>query len=212
MKNKICAKCKISKTIKHFNKYSRSADGKDYYCKDCRSTGNIMSQRRKEATRFCTYNDCQGIHYAKGLCKNCYMRNSRHGSPVLINDGTKTSKHGSREMYIRSQLKSKYKLAYEDYLEMAKNGCHVCAKPNLEHKRLHVDHDHNHCDAERSCGLCVRGVVCDACNVAIGRFDNGILRADYYNYDKVRDYVIRTAVLVSDRIRVHDQEQGNRKR
>ena len=43
----------------------------------------------------------------------------------------------------------------------------------------HVDHDHGHCSGARSCGSCVRGLLCTRCNTGIGLLmdDPSILRA-----------------------------------
>jgi hypothetical protein len=48
--------------------------------------------------------------------------------------------------------------------------CAACPdKLNFDISRgIHIDHDHNCCPGNRSCGKCVRGVVCMACNIAIG--------------------------------------------
>jgi hypothetical protein len=35
---------------------------------------------------------------------------------------------------------------------------------------LAVDHNHGCCPGEKSCGKCVRGLLCDNCNQAIGKF------------------------------------------
>jgi hypothetical protein len=38
-----------------------------------------------------------------------------------------------------------------------------------DHQRLpHVDHDHSCCPGKRSCGKCIRGVICAKCNQAAG--------------------------------------------
>jgi Recombination endonuclease VII len=34
--------------------------------------------------------------------------------------------------------------------------------------RLSVDHDHNCCPGDKSCGKCIRGLLCRACNSGIG--------------------------------------------
>lgn len=34
----------------------------------------------------------------------------------------------------------------------------------------HVDHDHACCPGEVTCGRCIRGLLCDDCNIALGRF------------------------------------------
>jgi Recombination endonuclease VII len=47
--------------------------------------------------------------------------------------------------------------------------CWLCGEPLPEDRRkVHVDHDHRHCPPGRSCGLCRRGLACDACNTLVG--------------------------------------------
>lgn len=42
------------------------------------------------------------------------------------------------------------------------NACAICRKPTT--RVLSVDHDHACCPGERSCGECVRGLLCVMCN------------------------------------------------
>ena len=48
--------------------------------------------------------------------------------------------------------------------------CKICSGPiSLEGKRgFAVDHDHECCPGNRSCGKCIRGVLCSNCNIGIG--------------------------------------------
>lgn len=48
--------------------------------------------------------------------------------------------------------------------EMAGRVCPICETES----DLHVDHDHRCCPGGRSCGRCVRGLLCGSCNRAIG--------------------------------------------
>jgi len=65
--------------------------------------------------------------------------------------------------------------------------CEVCGKNLLERRRdvhsgqkrtaLVVDHDHECCPGDSpSCGLCVRGLLCGQCNMAIGLLGESIPR------------------------------------
>lgn len=46
-------------------------------------------------------------------------------------------------------------------------GCAICGRTD---KSLHVDHDHRCCPGDKSCGKCVRKLLCGNCNRGIGLF------------------------------------------
>ncbi len=88
----------------------------------------------------------------------------------------------------RSYLWSVYRLtpeAYDALLAAQGGGCAICGSTvaDLSARSLHVDHDHRCCPGERSCGECVRGLLCRPCNLGIAHFkdDPGALTraADY---------------------------------
>lgn len=65
-----------------------------------------------------------------------------------------------------ADLKYRYNLSGADYLKLLASQGGVCAicgiKPGA--RRLAVDHDHACCPGRRSCGRCVRGLLCKRCN------------------------------------------------
>ena len=76
--------------------------------------------------------------------------------------------------------KHKFGLTNAAYLAMVllQGGvCAICKQPETQtsHGRvrdLTVDHDRNHCAGNRSCGLCIRGLICSKCNVGLGMFSD----------------------------------------
>ena len=53
-----------------------------------------------------------------------------------------------------------------------KYACGMCHEPFEEGQRIHVDHDHACCsDKCRSCGECIRGLLCHVCNIALGHIE-----------------------------------------
>lgn len=65
---------------------------------------------------------------------------------------------------------------YEALLESQGGVCAVCSDaPGW--RRLSVDHDHSCCpDSGKSCGKCVRGILCGKCNSALGNADDDVER------------------------------------
>lgn len=62
----------------------------------------------------------------------------------------------------------KYGVTPEQYAEALNRGCAICGTRDVQ---LHVDHDHACCGPRsRTCGNCVRGLICGPCNRGIGIF------------------------------------------
>lgn len=81
---------------------------------------------------------------------------------------------------------------YEDMLAEQGGGCAICGHvPTADEPRLAVDHDHACCPTpKKSCGRCVRGLLCASCNHGLGRFRDrpDLLRraAEYLQAQKER--------------------------
>jgi hypothetical protein len=72
-----------------------------------------------------------------------------------------------------SKIKKKYGITPDDYDQMLEDQGGVCTNLNCkssppEGGYLDVDHDHACCPGSKSCGKCVRGLLCKPCNLAAG--------------------------------------------
>jgi hypothetical protein len=70
---------------------------------------------------------------------------------------------------------ARFSLTLEDFVRMlAEQGgvCAICGGVNANGKALSIDHDHDCCPGDRSCGACVRGLLCAQCNFAVGQMQN----------------------------------------
>lgn len=71
-----------------------------------------------------------------------------------------------------------YGISPEQYQHMLKEQdykCSICLTELLQQVRSPaVDHDHSCCSGAKSCGRCVRGIICFNCNGGLGNFKDDI--------------------------------------
>lgn len=182
---KECIKCKQSKSLADFYQ-----QGADYYCKYCRNAQSIKSHRGGNK-KPCAVDGCERSHYALTYCRMHYGRFLRTGQTERSNKpiGEDNIYYYQGKPLIRKayMLKYKYNMEISEYETRAANGCELCGdKPEAS---LHVDHDHNCCNGSKSCGTCVRGIICNRCNKAVDKYETGLMRADYPDMERVKEYV-----------------------
>ena len=88
---------------------------------------------------------------------------------------------GPRTDQRAANLQAKYGLTVEKFDAMAEAQGHRCAccgtpEPGGRHGQWHIDHDHACCPGDRSCGRCVRGLLCGSCNLGLGHFNDDVQR------------------------------------
>lgn len=84
-----------------------------------------------------------------------------------------------------SQIRNLYGLDRATYEAMAEQGCGICGSKSF----LQVDHDHACCSGRKSCGRCVRALLCKRHNVLLG-----FLRDDPNEIYLVSEYLEKSRV------------------
>jgi hypothetical protein len=74
---------------------------------------------------------------------------------------------------------------YEELLTRQGGGCAICrrADADITGSRLAIDHDHACCPGVKTCGNCIRGLLCRGCNLNLDRpwfrAKHGLIVDDY---------------------------------
>lgn len=143
------------------------------YCSACYTRfirSGTTDRKYMVGGKACSVENCNEITYARGWCRKHY--HSEYFYPEYIK---------KNKVYVRRT----YKINKDKYSEMMSSGCMVCGST----ENLCIDHDHSCCPNRKSCGECIRGVLCSKCNFAEGYLDGNVERvlalADYLiKYEK----------------------------
>lgn len=141
--------------------------------------------------RECSFRECGRPHYAKSLCRTHYHQALLGKELSAIR--TRRASPGDRRCgiagceavhYSRSWCERHYKQlntygltpdALNGFLERQGGLCAICGATEPRGRgNWIVDHDHACCRGRRSCGACVRGLLCSSCNSGLGMFQDDI--------------------------------------
>lgn len=150
---KKCTECKVDKTFDSFSKNSREKDGRNYVCRDCQKARYLRLKDRGPVitVEIKTCSSCKSDLNAKDFGKNAKNL-----------DGLSSVCKGCHNL---ASPASRWGMKVAEYREFISGGCEACGS----FERLCIDHDHDCCpDYSKTCGKCIRGVLCFSCNVAEG--------------------------------------------
>lgn len=109
-----------------------------------------------------------GFYIIKGdrpasWCKQCHNRRTI--------EQRRRNPERARLISRYSHIKATYNLSREQYDELflaQGESCAICDSTVSSGLGWHVDHDHSCCSGTKSCGKCVRGILCHHCNMVLG--------------------------------------------
>lgn len=89
-------------------------------------------------------------------------------------DGSRVNEEFGRSHCKRCHILRRMNMTARDFDELWSaqgGGCAICGRTenSTRDRGFAVDHNHACCPGGGSCGECVRGILCDACNVMIAR-------------------------------------------
>lgn len=154
---KTCKVCKKEKDLHLFIADNRNKDGRGARCKEC--ANSINRQRRT---------DPKVLEQHKQWNKEYYQKNKVARSAVI-----QEWSRQNPEKVRKYKLKHRYGISADDYDALLKEQdykCAICGGQNENGWSLYVDHDHACCSGDRACGKCVRGLLCQGCNMGLGNF------------------------------------------
>jgi len=161
-------------------------------CSDeCRKQRDTLQARHRPSRRQvaallrCRWCDDHFVRYM--TAKRAAAPKHRFKCPSCVAEGadaSQTRRSRARPSGRKHHLKSRYGLTIDQFdamLVAQRNQCLICQR-DLAGVPLAVDHNHACCpggDHTRTCGKCIRGILCRQCNVALGLLqdDPATLRA-----------------------------------
>jgi Recombination endonuclease VII len=175
-RRKSCPRCGESKPDSAFYvvKGRAGRNGLSSWCRSCTASREATRRDARLAAELAAQapdRRCCGCGDVKSLdqfstkswrckpCANAYQGERRRVAPDRARNNT---------------LKSRFHITLQQYNELLDQQggcCALCGRPPKT-VRLHVDHDHRCCpERGKSCGNCIRGLVCYPCNIKLSLFE-----------------------------------------
>jgi hypothetical protein len=147
-------KCKKCELLKNFDEFYKRSDSKDGYYHECIECIKIRTD----------------LKYAQNPSKKLQKNKEwAKQNPQIIQEIAKKYRDSHSELIQRAKILARYGITKEEYdqrLENQEGKCKICKETCSTGHNLSVDHVHK-------TGK-IRGLLCKACNLGLGKFRDNI--------------------------------------
>ena len=132
----------------------------------------------------CEVDGCDRKIVALGLCRLHYDRYTKYGTTEIPPRSKRYVKYSTdhicpvpdcgKQQVCQGLCIGHYQVSWAHHIpfhelaELLGSPCYLCGETR---KKMVIDHDHNCCPEESSCGKCIRGVLCQSCNTMLGSYE-----------------------------------------
>jgi hypothetical protein len=182
-----CRRCKTCKNINQKSQRTHCPKGHEYTLENTLYLFKNKQRECKQCYSFCP----KGHEYTfvnftvrgdgRRRCRECTSNYSEKRYKELCESLSVDEK---KLTDIRHNLKFFFSMTLDEYNERLLNQKYKCANRNCSEvynpsQRLRVDHDHTCCQnyngkLRKTCGKCIRGLLCNKCNMLLGLADDNI--------------------------------------
>lgn len=169
-------------------------------CRRCRAGHTAAAETTKKNANLCRWKGCtkprlkvQAAKYCEehATCIRGYIRKPKEQVSCLGCEATfeRFAREGNQWPLCRdchTRYRSFVRRAREHHVSpetmtnwLRKRTCGLCQRPlHIGHGSMgaHIDHDHTCCPGSKSCGRCVRGLLCVQCNTNLGAYESLLAR------------------------------------
>lgn len=188
-----CVRCKAGKAstpkpqchgcgstvIRKYSRYcDECAESRRYRPEPCAVDGCLLPKRRVQGALYCAQHSTP-TNEVRFVCAVC----DSEAKAVYIHKPPHIKVCRACRLDVRGLLASakKHHATVEQFQRWARNPtCDLCAVPlpvGQHGTRFAIDHDHACCPGDISCGACIRGLLCLACNVQLGAAQSLVRRS-----------------------------------
>lgn len=184
---KTCVRCKQPKPANadNFHKYPRNSDGLRSYCKPCaqdlkrewekKNPDKVRAAKNRRNAANPEPNRARAKKWAQDNPERykANMDKFYEENKEAILESHRLDRLTNPEKYREYELQKKFGItieAFESRFNEQGRKCAGCGttEPKGPHNQWAIDHDHKCCKGKRTCGKCIRGILCNPCNLGLG--------------------------------------------